>query len=605
MKKTNIVALIFILSISLLSLVLSSGTVFARIGHMTLLTVGERGNETFGSTADVYLEVKPGTGRVFFDSFPLTQLDTQISTRFAKEVACDFLVMDCSNKDFFYTIRAKSSIVGGPSAGAAMAVLTVAVLDNDKLNESVVMTGTINSGGIVGPVAGIKEKVDAAKSAGFKKALIPKRSIISGEEYLANLSKNNSDINLSDKIVYADSFHVDGIDVQAVSTLEDALFEFTGKKYPDYSYNLTVPAAYNDIMKNVSIALCNRAKEINFLIDKSVKSKKAEQYNYSMDFLSKANVSFVQGDYYSSASFCFNANSQLRDIEYSTLSKKELNLIAMSAQQDTNKLLDQVNKRDMKTLSELETSMIVKERLLEAKDLLSKNESDVNSNLAYIVERIYSAEAWSAFFSYPGKNVQLDKVHLADACLSKIAEAEERVNYLELLFGKYDDARKDISDTKQIYESGDYAYCLFKATRIKADANAVLASLSVTEEKFPSLIDDQLGLSRIQINKQGENFPILGYSYYDYANSLKSTKPALSVLFSEYALEFSNLDMYFPRAKSHSIYLDSQRVGLFMLGIAAGILATIVILVIMGKRARKKEKRKEKIGKKNIQRKKR
>ena len=49
-------------------------------------------------------------------------------------------------------------------------------------------------------------------------------------------------------------------------------------------------------------------------------------------------------------------------------------------------------------------------------------------------------------------------------------------------------------------------------------------------------------LKERKINKQGENFPILGYSYYNYANSLKTSKPVLSVLFSILFIRFYNLE---------------------------------------------------------------
>src|SRR4030043_1390861 len=136
--KKQVLLLTFML---LLSLFLAS----AKTYHMTLLTIGEMGDETFGGTADAFLEVKPGSGRIFLDSFPLTKLDTQISTRYANEIACDYLNMDCSDYDFFYTIRAGSTIVGGPSASASLTILTIAALKNLGLRNDTVMTGTINS----------------------------------------------------------------------------------------------------------------------------------------------------------------------------------------------------------------------------------------------------------------------------------------------------------------------------------------------------------------------------------------------------------------------------------------------------------------------------
>src|SRR3989339_1643051 len=105
----------------------------AKEGHMKLLAVTETDNGYKGGIADLYLEIKPGSGRVFLETFPLTKIDTQISTRFAKEIACDFADIDCSRYDFFYTITADSSIIGGPSAGAAISALTFSLIKGVKL----------------------------------------------------------------------------------------------------------------------------------------------------------------------------------------------------------------------------------------------------------------------------------------------------------------------------------------------------------------------------------------------------------------------------------------------------------------------------------------
>ena len=196
---------LFLLLIILLIIPIS----FAKSGHMTLLAVSEKDGEEVGAIADLYLDIVPGQGRVYIDTFPLTKLDTQMSTRFAKQIACDFLDKNCNNYDFFYTIRAKSAIIGGPSASGAAAVLTVALLDDLKLDEKVAMTGTINSGGLIGPVGGIKAKIEAASKANITKVIIPEFSV---------------DENSSELSVY-------GIEIINVSTLEEAMYEFTGKNY--------------------------------------------------------------------------------------------------------------------------------------------------------------------------------------------------------------------------------------------------------------------------------------------------------------------------------------------------------------------------------------
>ncbi len=172
------------LLIVILILLLPSG--LAKSGHMKLLAVSNLGTDSRGSVADLFLEVDEGQGRVFIESFPLSKLDTQISTRFAKEVACSFIEKDCSNYDFFYTIRANSAIIGGPSAGAAIAVLTI-------------------SGGVL-------EKIGAASDTDIRTVLIPKYS----------------QINQSNLTEYQEKYDVNVIEV---SQLTDTIKIMTGKDY--------------------------------------------------------------------------------------------------------------------------------------------------------------------------------------------------------------------------------------------------------------------------------------------------------------------------------------------------------------------------------------
>src|SRR3989344_1323450 len=85
-------------------------------GRVKLLAVTESGNKTYGgSIADLQLDIQKGTGRVFIDTLPASKLDTQMSTRLARSIACKYTNEDCSKRDFFYTIRANSAIVDGPS----------------------------------------------------------------------------------------------------------------------------------------------------------------------------------------------------------------------------------------------------------------------------------------------------------------------------------------------------------------------------------------------------------------------------------------------------------------------------------------------------------
>ena len=540
--------------------VLLMGGVEASQGQLTLLTIGERDGERFGGTADLHLEIKPGSGRIFIDSFPLSQLDTQITTRYAKTIACDFLDVDCSNKDFFYTIRARSSLVGGPSAGAAKTVLTISLLDNQRIDSDVLITGTINSGGIIGPVAGIEEKVKVAEARGFDKVLIPKWS-----------SHNN--VSSLQNVDYNEIYGVENVDVVSVSTLYDVLKEFTGKNYFEDYGDLEVPQDYSYIMSSISEDLCNRTStlldEVN---DSSV-------YNNSLINYELALNATEIGNYYSSASYCFGANVQLRNSLYENISDEEKESKKDELLIQAQNLTQRVNDKELKTISDLETSIIVKERLFEAIGILEEGVD----NLGYAEERLYSAFAWSGFFEYEGAEVNLDDSFLESACLTKISEAEERVNYAEFLFGTDVFQRGELSELNNIFREGDYPFCIFRATRIKSDVNSLILTSTVDIELREELAREKVVIAEQQI-KSSSSFPILGYSYYIYAKDLISSDPNSAILFSEYATEFSNFGMYFEQESGRDFlfYRLVFNQPLFYFGFSLGALV-VLLLVLFGR----------------------
>jgi len=524
----------------------------AKSGHMPLLAVTQKDGIEQGVIADLYLDIVPGQGRVFIDTFPLTKLDTQMSTRFAKQIACNFLDVSCNNYDFFYTIRAKSAIIGGPSASGAAAVLTVALLDNLKLDEEIAMTGTINSGGIIGPVAGIKAKVEAAKEANITKVLVPEFSIDEDIEIFALDLK----IRLSN-----------------VSTLEDAIYEFTGKRY-DKKATLTIDASYQKVMKDIAQDLCNRAE---------ILSTKVEG---NSSFIESASESLEKGKtlmnlkkYYSAASYCFTANIKYNFESKRNLSEENLEKEIFETEIEINEFEDFIDKKEIKTLTDLQTFMIVEERIIAAKENINKSLSYKNRTeqsiytLTFAIERLNSAKTWSKFFD-TGKKDTIEKEHLKSSCINKLAEAEERLQYVNLYFPEgLKETRKELTYAYQDAEKGDYDLCLFKASKAKADADLILTTLRLSRNQTNELLDKKLELVEEIIANNKVFFPIIGYSYYEYAGVLKEDNPTSALIFLEYALELSSLDLYFKsKEKNIASYFDTGLILVFFGGIILGII---------------------------------
>ena len=64
----------------------------------------------------------------------------------------------------------------GPSAGVAMYTALASLLTNRSVRHDVAMTGEITLRGLVLPIGGLKEKTLAAKRAGIKEVIVPKRN---------------------------------------------------------------------------------------------------------------------------------------------------------------------------------------------------------------------------------------------------------------------------------------------------------------------------------------------------------------------------------------------------------------------------------------------
>lgn len=137
-----------------------------------IVGVDKEGN---GIEGNLTVEIQPGKGRVLVDISPLQGFYTQDSERKAVKVAADMTKFNFSNYDVIYSIKTPNVMsVDGPSAGAAMAIATIAAIQNKTLSQSFSITGTIEEDHSIGKVGMVFAKAKAAADAGITRFLIPK-----------------------------------------------------------------------------------------------------------------------------------------------------------------------------------------------------------------------------------------------------------------------------------------------------------------------------------------------------------------------------------------------------------------------------------------------
>ncbi|MBN2454433.1 hypothetical protein JXB11_02710 [Candidatus Woesearchaeota archaeon] len=575
---------LIIVLIAVMLAAVQAGAQEAKEGKMALLAVREVDGSYEGSPAELSLIITPGTGRVFIESFPLTKIDTQISTRFAKEIVCSRFEGNCNDYDFFYTIRAKSTIVGGPSAGAAASVLTLALLEDLPMDQSVALTGTINSGELVGPVGGIVQKIEAASDIGIEMVLIPE-----GERFVEMGNKT------VDVFEYGEEL---GIKVVEVQDLREAMFYFTGRLYERKRGDVSVDETYSEVMRELAEMLCERNKE---LASEAKETEGYEEIIRSAENLTRqAEEAGGEGNYYTMASRCFGANINTR---YAILlsenyTENEINDMIAHAGNETDKFEESIP--DYVTLTDLQSYSLVRERLDEARAHLESSSlllseglvEDAVYQLTYGVERLYSAESWSKFIGKGSIELSLMEEDLEASCLSKLGEAEERYEYVNLFFPQaLAGTRADLDMAYEKLENREYELCIFKASKAKAEANTLLSVLGVDEERVEDLLQAKLDATKENIIEQTEKgfFPIVGYSYYEYANSLKESDAYSSLLYSEYALELSNIDIYFDRHES-SLPDEIKKPLIPLLFLLAGLLTGFAIAMSLSRRIYRKRR---------------
>ncbi|RDD53532.1 MAG: hypothetical protein BA066_03965 [Candidatus Korarchaeota archaeon NZ13-K] len=537
-----------------------------------------------GTLGNLTVEVEEGEGLVYFSAEPLTQIDTQGAARTAALVASYLLNVDPRSLNFYYRLESGSAIVGGPSAGAAMTVATVAAILGKQVRQDVIMTGMINLDGTIGPVGGIPQKLQAAADAGAKVFLVPAgqevveetvpRQVRVGPLIMTTVERRKVNVTeLGSKL---------GVRVVEVSNVEEALEYMLGLKVERAPPNKPeIPEELRRVLSGWVDGYLRRASEIRgevrsgldklgTLSRRVISSLLSESENYS----SMASDELARGNCYTAASMAFNSVVQAEYarafMNYALRGESSVNDMMSEVDSKVREVGARVNSTKPGSFSELEALIAAKARYYDARNALRRAAELISKGsyldslewggihwLAYAYWRADSASNWLSM-NVQGQRISLDEARLREVASAVLYEAESVISYSESLLqevgGSSDflnEASSDLRDASSAFSSGDYYGTIGLSASALAYGTVSIHEWFTSDPRAVLKAVKETCYSSINELLSKEILPVLALSYAEMASVREREDDLL------YAIAYYELSS----AHAHVISLLSRRSG--------------------------------------------
>ncbi len=506
---------------------------------VTIPLVADRSTEDGeeGILLSALVIVTNGTGHVFVDTNPYTQVDLQGSARLAAMVASDVLGIDQRAYDFYYIIDISSPIIGGPSAGGALTVATIAAINKWSLNPDVVMTGMINPDESIGPVGGIPFKLEAAAAKNATLFLIPQgQSTVTvrktfvrakGAFIISEEKEETVDVvELGKKL---------NVTVKEVSTIQDVVLAFTGHQITKPAYKGTIlTPGYLSLLEPLAT---NLKKESEAMYEETSSAVPKSQFmEKAKEILKQADKMYKDKKYYAATSSFFNAIFNMRFVQWSDGYSK-----AADKEQYLTELVNKVEKQIQLSEADLDNFKLygvsdvgaagaaesrittARTKLDEAKKL--KDADEKIFSLAFAHERARTAQWWLTLATQDGKAVPENI--LKDRAGWYLSQAQSINTYMQTLLsesgahpGIDSGGSEDINHAQKELERGYYAGAIFDSLQATIKASAIIGLFGKVDAD--KKIEQSADAARVAINeaRMAGIEPTLAVSAYEYAETM-------------------------------------------------------------------------------------
>lgn len=533
---------------------------------INLLAVSETngGEQREGSIVKLTLNIKPGSGQTYINLNTIEDIDTQISIVNSQKIACDLFFLKCNQYDFHYDFEGSALLLKGPSASSAIAILTAKTLKREKISEDITITGSLNSGGLIGNVGGVDKKIDAAISHDFKKVLVPVFSTFNETKYAKD------------------------IEVIKVLDIIEAYNQFGGNYVLENKEINT--DNYEFLMKNLANQICENGLDLQNQINFSLINQSSRDYSYMLQAnksLNSSNIALQNENYYSRGSFCFNANINLRILleRQRNLTNNEVNSNLDNLRKELDLKYVVISSEDykvnVKTINDFYVYLLMSDRLSEARDFVKQakeldakvpvtkiianitkeNEStlevfDPNIKLqkenlySYAKERYFTVQLWEEMILNQGTEFVFTDEKIDEACIKltkEISLKSQLVNsYGITLFDEQINNQNQLANNPK-----DKYLCLYKGLELNGRLNAVLSSTTIKQDEQEMYTKKivEFANTRLALHSNGD-FPLIPYIYSEYAQDLlEQNDLGSSMLYSSYAISYADLNLYLETQK--------------------------------------------------------
>ena len=146
-----------------------------------------------GDTLQIEVNVMPGKGEIMLTGQlgDVMKESARTGISYIRSVSRNYQIADdfFEKHDIHVHIPEGAVPKDGPSAGITMATAMLSAITEQKVRADIAMTGEVTLRGRVLQIGGLKEKLLAAKNAGIKTVLVPKKNLADVEELSQEITK--------------------------------------------------------------------------------------------------------------------------------------------------------------------------------------------------------------------------------------------------------------------------------------------------------------------------------------------------------------------------------------------------------------------------------